>query len=131
MNVYSLLTRYIVMALVIVHASYGFSQEMSNEDYNRIIIMEGEFGGSLEVFVDPLHFDCTCDDVISHLLFLSEEKTVNEQLVYISEDGYIQLDIQDNYYIITANMELGCCAIRPGTFTANPSRWDLETEEEE
>ena len=116
--------------LLLSSLSISFGQELSDEQGNTILLMDGDEAGSIELFVDPIHFDCTCDDVISHLLFLSEEKTVNEQLVYISEDGYIQLDIQDDYYIVKANMELGCCAIRPGTYTANPSRWDIETEEE-
>jgi len=111
-----------------ISTSYG--QEFSNEQGNTILLMDGDEEGSLELFVDPIHFDCTCDDVISHLLFLSEEKTANEQLVYISEDGYIQLDIQDEYFIISTHTDLGCCAIRPGTYTANPSRWDMESEEE-
>ena len=126
MNVYSLLTRYIVMALVIVHASYGFSQEMSNEDYNRIIIMEGEFEGSLEVFVDPTNFDCVCDEVISHLFFPAEDASM-----FLTEDGSIRLEIVEDRYIFSFRVDSYCCAIRPGVYTMVPSRWDLETEEEE
>ncbi len=107
-----------------------FGQEMSNEQGNTILLMDGELEGSLEVFVDPTNFDCQCDGVISHLLFLSKQKTVVEQLVYVSEDGNIQLEIQDHYYILKVHRELGCCAIRPGTYSANPSRWDVETEED-
>jgi hypothetical protein len=104
--------------------SFASSQEMGNEQGNNIIVMDGELEGSIEVFVDPTNFDCECEDVISHLFFRNESENL-----YLTEDGLIRLEIYNENYIFSFRIETNCCAVRPGIYTMNPSRWDIGNDE--
>jgi hypothetical protein len=89
-----------------------FAQEMSNEKYQKIIVMDHENEGWLDVFVDPTNFDCKCDDVIQ--LSLKPTATKN---VYKTEDGLVTLTIKNNAYIFTVGGKQNCCYIKPGQYT--------------
>ena len=98
---------------------FCFSQEMSNEKYQKIIIMEGEQEGTLDIFVDPTNFGCECDDVIS--ANISKSKIPN---IYFSEDKVIKLEIKGEKYIISISKETVCCSVKAGVYTVEPSKWD-------
>jgi len=53
----------------------AYSQELSNEKNQKIIVMGGEQSGWLEIIADPSKFDCQCDDVISCVV----KKTSNQR----------------------------------------------------
>lgn len=88
-----------------------FSQEMSNEKYQKIIVMNGEKKGWLEVFVDPLHFGCECNDVIK-----IDFKPSTVKNTYKTEDNSVTLNVIRNSYIITVKGEKNCCFIKPGKY---------------
>ncbi len=88
-----------------------FSQEMSNEKYQKIMVMEHENEGWLDVTVDPIKFDCECDNVIQ--LYLKPTATKN---VYKTEDGFVTLTIKSNVYIFTVGGKQNCCYIKPGKY---------------
>ena len=93
---------------------FGSGQELSNEKYQKIIVMDGEKAGWLEIFVDPLDFDCSCDEVIKAIV-----KKTNQPSVYKSDDGVIKLEIKGEKHIVTILNNTECCFLRPGVYTMN------------
>lgn len=104
---------YYAFLLVLCFSTNAFSQEMSNEKYEKIIVMEHENEGWLDVFVDPMKFDCECDEVIR----LSFRPTSTKN-VYKTEDEFVTLTIKNNVYMFTVEGKQNCCYIQPGKYTS-------------
>jgi hypothetical protein len=90
----------------------AYSQELSNEKYQKIIVMDGEQIGWLEIIADPSKFDCQCDDVISCVV-----KKTSKPNYYKSDDDLVTLQIKGNKYIVTLSREAECCFVKPGTYS--------------
>ena len=90
----------------------SFSQELSNDKYQKIIIMEGEKNGWFEIIADPMKFECECAEVISATV-----KPTSKKNFYKSDDGIIQMEIKDGKYIIKLSSETDCCYIRAGVYS--------------
>ena len=97
---------------------FCFSQEMCNEEYQKIIVMDGEQEGSLDIFVDPNNFGCECDLITANII---KSKNPN---IYFSEDNVIKLEIKGNKYIISISKETDCCFVKAGVYKVLPSKWD-------
>lgn len=81
-----------------------FSQEIRNDKYQKIMIMDGENKDWLEIFVDPTNFGCECNDVIKLSL-----KPTNIKNVYKTEDNLVTLTIKEVKYVIKVEGEQDCC----------------------
>ena len=103
---------YLILSFfILTNCFQGFTQQLSNAKYQKIILMDGDKSGTLQIFADPTHFDCECSDVISAILI----KTSNPK-IYKSADNIIKLEIKGNKHIITINGKTDCCFIKPGTY---------------
>lgn len=103
----------IAVIIVFLMPALAFSQEMANEEYQKIIVMEGENDGWLEVYVDPLNFECECDELIVVQLIPDSDK----KNIYRTEDNSVTFKIIEDYCVITVDSE-ECCFIRPGKYEA-------------
>jgi hypothetical protein len=102
----------IIITLLFLSPYFSYSQEYSNEKYNKITIMDGEKKGWLSVFSDPTQFGCECNDVIS-----LEFKPTKIKNVYKSIDNTVTLTMKGNAYIVSIQGTKECCFIKPGKYT--------------
>ena len=110
---------FLASIIIIVNCLCSYSQEFSNESYQKIIIIDGENEGDLEIFADPISFDCECDNVITVIV-----KKSSKPNIFISDDNIVTLEIQGEEYIISLSKKTECCFIKPGLYTSEPSKWD-------
>ena len=96
----------------------SYSQEFSNDKYQKTIIMDGKKSGWLEVFADPTHFGCECNDVIS-----IDFKPTKIKNVYKSIDNTATLSFKGDSFIITIQGSKECCFVKPGKYTLLPSKF--------
>ena len=93
-----------------IQASTVFSQELHNGIHD-IIVMDSETAGWLEIFANPMQFDCSCDEVIAVVV-----KPTDQENVYASDDRKLMLTIQNEQYLITTQTD-ECCYVKDGTYT--------------
>lgn len=104
----------LITAFLLLTSLGSYAQEFTNEKNNTIMIMDGESEGLLDVFVNPTNFDCSCEEVIQLTL-----KKVPSQQVYKSNDGVVSMTSKGNNYVIQVTGQVGCCFIKPGTYSSN------------
>ena len=103
---------YITSLLTLLSYFCCFSQEVRNEKNQKINIMDGEQKGTLEIFADPMKFDCECENVISVVVRKSSKPNV-----YVSDDRTVKLEIKGNKYLVTVTNKTDCCFVKPGVYT--------------
>ena len=92
--------------------SLGYSQELSNAKYQKILLMDGEKKGWLDITVDPSKFECDCESQITISL-----KPTSQKNIYKSEDGIVILEIKNGKYTVKLTEESDCCFIRAGVYS--------------
>ena len=97
--------------LFIAICNVALSQELSNENGNKIIVMDGENPDWLDVFVNPTNFNCECEDRISITLKPTQVKNH-----YKTDDNIVSLEIKGNSYIFKINGTNECCTIKAGKY---------------
>jgi hypothetical protein len=93
------------------NCNVAISQELSNENGNKIIVMDGENPDWLDVFVNPTNFNCECEDRISITLKPTQVKNH-----YKTDDNIVTLEIKGNSYIFKTNKTDNCCFLKPGKY---------------
>lgn len=105
-NIFCLVCLFVFTALQDVSA-----QQFTDAKMNEFILMDKDESGMFEVFVNPVHFDCACEGVIS-ILFSS--KVPNK---YISKDQNITIIVSGKKATVTVKNATECCLLKAGVYS--------------
>lgn len=90
-----------------------FGQQFADAKMNEFILMDKDENGNYEVFVNSMHFNCECEEVIS-IMFAS--KVPNK---YISKDENISIVVSGKKATVTVKDATECCLLKAGVYTVD------------
>jgi hypothetical protein len=103
----------LVIVLILSAVQNASAQQFSDAKMNEFILMDKDENGMFEVFVNPMHFDCECEEVIS-ILFSS--KVPNK---YISKDENITIVVNGKKATVTVKNATKCCLLKAGIYSVD------------
>ena len=97
--------------LICVQSLLG--QQFTDAKMNGFFLMDTGETGLYEVFVNPMHFNCECEDPLS---FLFTSTAPNK---YFSKDKNIAIVVSGNKATVTVKDATECCILKAGVYTVD------------